>query len=259
MLKKYGRGEAYVDSFLKDYVCMLMSTDFPRIITLLRKEKGLSQKQVANDLKISPSVLSHYEKGIRECKLDFVIKCAQYYKVSCDYLLGCAPDKTGAKLTIDNLPDTGVCGKENTFKGSLLPVLNKRLILNSLNIIFDLLQKIENRSLTNELSVYLMTSIYKAFRIIYSSNQKNPQDMFSIAQESYIGFVGALQGMCESNANYIVSGKNPKGFEKFDKNNSIDLSPNILSSKYPNFAPSLYNIIQNIEHKSPNTKEQRRK
>ena len=70
-----------------------MNKDFPRIITLLRKEKGLSQKQAATDLDISQALLSHYEKGIRECGLDFIIKLSDYYNVSCDYLLGKTPNK----------------------------------------------------------------------------------------------------------------------------------------------------------------------
>ena len=32
----------------------------------LRTEKGLSQKEAANDLGVSQALLSHYEKGIRE-------------------------------------------------------------------------------------------------------------------------------------------------------------------------------------------------
>mgnify|MGYP002519639474 CR=1 FL=1 len=43
-----------------------MNSDFPRIITLLRKERGISQKHAASDLQISQALLSHYEKGIRE-------------------------------------------------------------------------------------------------------------------------------------------------------------------------------------------------
>ena len=65
-----------------------MDCDFPLIISRLRKKKGISQKQVAKDLGISQALLSHYEKGIRECGLDFLIKVADYYKVSADYLLG---------------------------------------------------------------------------------------------------------------------------------------------------------------------------
>ncbi len=65
-----------------------MNSEFPKIITEQRKQRKLSQKQVANDLGISQALLSHYEKGIRECGLDFVIKIADYYNVSCDFILG---------------------------------------------------------------------------------------------------------------------------------------------------------------------------
>ena len=61
------------------------NNDFPRILTLLRKERGFSQKKAAADLGISQALLSHYEKGIRECGLDFLVRAAAYYGVSCDY------------------------------------------------------------------------------------------------------------------------------------------------------------------------------
>jgi hypothetical protein len=61
---------------------------FPKIITDLRKKKGVSQKQAALDLGISQALLSHYEKGIRECGLDFLITLSNYYDVSTDTLLG---------------------------------------------------------------------------------------------------------------------------------------------------------------------------
>lgn len=68
-----------------------LNDSFPRVLRLLRKERGYSQKKVAADLGISQALLSHYEKGIRECGLDFVVHVADYFDVSCDYLLGRAP------------------------------------------------------------------------------------------------------------------------------------------------------------------------
>ena len=44
-----------------------MNAAFPRMMILLRKERGISQKQAAADLHISQALLSHYEQGIREC------------------------------------------------------------------------------------------------------------------------------------------------------------------------------------------------
>ena len=72
-----------------------MATAFSTRITSLRKERGLSQKEVAMSLGVSQALLSHYEKGVRECGLDFVLKCADYFGVTTDYLLGKDESKYG--------------------------------------------------------------------------------------------------------------------------------------------------------------------
>lgn len=46
-------------------------------------------------LGVSQALLSHYEKGIRECGLDFVTRAAKLYHVTCDYLLGYSESRTG--------------------------------------------------------------------------------------------------------------------------------------------------------------------
>ena len=68
---------------------------FAEVLSQLRKERGISQKKAANDLGISQALLSHYEKGIRECGLDFVIRCGEYYGVTTDYLLGVSNSRNG--------------------------------------------------------------------------------------------------------------------------------------------------------------------
>jgi len=61
---------------------------FNERLSRLRKEKKISQRQVAADLHISQALLSHYENGIREPGLDFVCRVCEYYGVSADYILG---------------------------------------------------------------------------------------------------------------------------------------------------------------------------
>ena len=109
-----------------------MNTTFPRMITLLRKEQGTSQKKAAADLGISQALLSHYEKGIRECGLDFVVRTADYYGVSCDYLLGRTADKSGAMIAVDDIPENDPAIQDNRLRGGVLPVLNKKLVVNLL-------------------------------------------------------------------------------------------------------------------------------
>ncbi|MCD7774665.1 MAG: helix-turn-helix domain-containing protein [Clostridiales bacterium] len=72
-----------------------MSGSFAVRLTDLRKEKNLSQKEAASCLGISQALLSHYEKGIRECGLDFLKRACDYYDVTSDYLLGLTDSRHG--------------------------------------------------------------------------------------------------------------------------------------------------------------------
>ena len=61
-----------------------MATDFSRTLSLLRQERGISQRKAAAQLGISQALLSHYENGIREPGLTFVVKACDYYQVTAD-------------------------------------------------------------------------------------------------------------------------------------------------------------------------------
>lgn len=226
-----------------------MNVDFPRILTLLRKEKNISQKQAAAELGISQALLSHYEKGIRECGLEFLIRCADFYDVSCDYLLGRSPERTGTKISIDDIPDSDALGKENTFKGGVLPVLNKKLIANSLNIVFDMLSKANHKALTNEISSYLMLAVYRAFRVIYCINPKNQSGMFTVPKHMASHYADSAMQISEANAMAVCEGKSIGEIAPVQATEELHITTEILSQKYPLFASSLLNLIQNSENK----------
>ena len=65
-----------------------MGQGFSENMSALRKQAGLSQRKAAADLHISQALLSHYENGAREPRLEFVCRACDYYGVSADYLLG---------------------------------------------------------------------------------------------------------------------------------------------------------------------------
>ncbi len=71
-----------------------MHLRFARTLSRLRHEKGVSQRQAAQELGVSQALLSHYENGIREPGLAFVVKVCDYYQVSADYLLGRSTRRT---------------------------------------------------------------------------------------------------------------------------------------------------------------------
>ena len=53
----------------------------------IRKKKGISQLKLAMDLNMNQNTVSRYETGEREPGINELIKIADYFNVSVDYLL----------------------------------------------------------------------------------------------------------------------------------------------------------------------------
>ena len=60
--------------------------DFVRL-KQIRKSKGVSQLKMAMDLNTNQNTISRYETGEREPGINELIKIADYFNVSIDYLL----------------------------------------------------------------------------------------------------------------------------------------------------------------------------
>jgi transcriptional regulator with XRE-family HTH domain len=54
----------------------------------MREDADLTQKQVAEYLMCDQSLYSKYERGERAVPLEIMVKLAQYYKTSVDFLAG---------------------------------------------------------------------------------------------------------------------------------------------------------------------------
>lgn len=54
----------------------------------LRIDNDIEQKEICDYLKIKQPQYSRYENGITEPKIGIIIKIADFYNVSTDYLLG---------------------------------------------------------------------------------------------------------------------------------------------------------------------------
>ena len=220
----------------------IVANAFPRIITLLRKERGVSQKEAAKNLQISQALLSHYEKGIRECGLEFVVRAADYYGVSCDYLLGRTPDKTGAILTVDDIPENEEGGSEST---DALAVLNKKLVLNSVHILFDLLQKCNHKQLTAEASAFLNMAVYTLFRQLYQANSKNSKALFLVPTYLFMPLTSGGMEVAAAKFGRLANGHIVDGQDGLEQAPLI--LPDELTKEYPLFASSLLNLLKNAE------------
>jgi transcriptional regulator with XRE-family HTH domain len=59
----------------------------------VREDHDLTQQQVAAYLMCDQSLYSKYERGERDVPLNIMIKLAQFYKISIDYLVGLTENK----------------------------------------------------------------------------------------------------------------------------------------------------------------------
>lgn len=73
--------------------------EFGEFLAKLRKEKGLLQREVANYLQVTVATISNYEKGVHSPDLNTLIKLADFFDVSTDYLL----QRTDYKASISSL------------------------------------------------------------------------------------------------------------------------------------------------------------
>ena len=176
-----------------------MVTDFSRTLSLLRQERGISQRKAASQLGISQALLSHYENGIREPGLAFVVKACDYYRVSADYLLGRTASRDGSIIEAAELYDAS--DEKGTLKGSILATLQKKLVVNTTGVLFDLLGKCGDRTAITAAGDYLSTALYTLLRHFYRRAGGN-EDFFATAAVDFdAGTVDAA--MLRSRAAYL--------------------------------------------------------
>ncbi|MCI8912386.1 MAG: helix-turn-helix transcriptional regulator [Clostridia bacterium] len=58
------------------------------IIKELRLEKNISQKKLADAIGVSQKAIDFWERGVNEPKASYIVKLADYFEVSADYILG---------------------------------------------------------------------------------------------------------------------------------------------------------------------------
>ncbi len=72
---------------------------FGKKLRSLRQEKKLSQVELSKKLNVTSQALSQYELGKRIPDAEMIIRIADFFDVSVDYLL----DRTNERITVDNM------------------------------------------------------------------------------------------------------------------------------------------------------------
>ena len=222
-----------------------MSSNFSRSLSLLRQEKGISQRVVAGDLNVSQALLSHYENGIREPGLDFVVRACNYYNVSADFLLGRTMSRDGTTIYAEDLYDYSL-EKDTVLHGSVMATLYKKLLVNTISIIFDLLSGTGDGRIVSEASNYIGTAIYKVFRFLFrASTGKQSEGFFSVSSQSFSN--GAADAEMQLAQMRLLSYLNASKEKGHAETQAAEISNDSLMRNYPVLYQSLLQILHHVE------------
>ena len=206
---------------------MASTTEFSRTLSLLRQERGVSQRTAAGDLGISQALLSHYENGIREPGLAFVVKACDYYHVSADFILGRTLSREGNMLTEQEILNATEPG--NILQGSVLATLQSKLLSGAVGVLFGLLGKLNDKAAINAAAGYLGSAVYQLYRHLYRTAACTMGTAEADMKLSEIQYTRSLRSLAAKKAAFP------------------DLSNEALTAAYPGRCQSLTQVLSTAD------------
>jgi len=168
-----------------------------------------------------------------------VVKACDYYGVSADYLLGRTLTRDGTTIGTEELYDISD-EKDNSMRGSVLALLSKKLLVNSVGMLFDLLGKTGSREAIRAASNYLSTALYQVYRHLYHANPANNPDFFSVSQRHFMaGLADADLHMSEVELTDALSA------HVKEKGRMPEMDHAALARDYPVLYQSMLQLIHN--------------
>lgn len=202
-----------------------MTNSFARRMTELRRKKGITQKQAAASLGISQALLSHYEKGVRECGLDFLLKAASFYEVSTDYLLG--KEKKETKNLTPAQQTSGMFGGAQ-------------------KVIFDMIAKTADEQLLDQATDFLSLAYYRLYRLLYWGGHPAHEGPFTISEKTYRALADAGMEISEVKLQCVLEGMDIGQYKSVDPS-QLEVDHEELTKLYGKEYLDVLTIIEKAE------------
>ena len=200
-------------------------SDFSRTLALLRREKKISQRAAAGDLGVSQALLSHYENGLREPGLSFVVRAADYYGVSCDYLLGRSMARDGSAVPAERMEGTDTETEHSQ-------IVQAAALL---------LQVAES----HEIESYFAVAIYKVYRYLYMADPAGVDAVFRAPQDRFEYLCDARMKEHELKIRLAANGEEGCGLTQ-ENIRRMPLAPSEIARRYPDLSSALLTVLQQV-------------
>lgn len=205
-----------------------MKNEFSKNLYNLRMQRGWSQKETAANLGISQALLSHYEKGIRECGLDFLIKASEVFNCTTDYLLGIS----GTPAVTESSDADSISADLKEFPNL---IKSRDEIQDTVNILYSITARIGNPEICKNFNKYFGNSLYAELRSLeklyfHKENFSGDKDLSLInakrkASTAYYAIIREMQ----------------------EKNINVNLKTIRIKDEYPIRSKAFFNLISHFE------------
>lgn len=133
----------------------------------LRRKKGVKQDEIADFLHVGRATIANYETGKRSPDFETLIKLADYYGVSCDYIL------RGVSSEFANIHSTtGLSGKAI----EILHDMNQVVDDDYLNFINYLIEETKFKKYDEQSYIIKQSIIHKLVQYIFYASPKNNKE-----------------------------------------------------------------------------------
>ena len=193
-------------------------SDFSRTLALLRREKKISQRAAAGDLGVSQALLSHYENGLREPGLSFVVRAADYYGVSCDYLLGRSMARDGSAVPAERMEGTATETEHSQ-------------IVQAAALLLQVAESLESKQLSHEIESYFAVAIYKVYRYLYMADPAGVDAVFRAPQDRFEYLCDARMKEHELKIRLAANGEEGCGLTQ-ENLRRMQLAPSATARRY---------------------------
>lgn len=147
---------------MKDIINEIDLSNIANKIRFLRLKNGLSQKEVADKLDMSPSAYGYYEQDKRKMKLELLIKIAAIHNVPVDYFTG-EYNEEGLRKAFVKVNQDEPTKNENNISDDITPMdkkdnntyhnkseIPKKSLLNNLKNLIFYANKMKDPDLSDE-------------------------------------------------------------------------------------------------------------
>ena len=149
-------------------------------------------------------------------------------------------DREGATIAADDLYDYSE-EKDNVLRGSAAAAIYKKLLVNSLGLIFDLLGKTGSRIVVKAGADRSANAVYTVFRHLHRCDKEVTEDFFSVSDQAF------TSGACRADAVFAeLRLREALARHLHDKGNLPSMDNHSLEQAYPVLYRSLLQVLHEV-------------